>query len=78
MRHGAKVKVKLCNIDGCNNMKNGGVCMKHGAKAKQCSSEGCTNVARNGGVCIRHGAKVEAKQCSSERCTNCHPGRSVH
>ena len=40
MKHGAKVKVKLCSIEGCTNQaKKGGVCMKHGAKAKICSSE---------------------------------------
>jgi hypothetical protein len=40
----------------------------HGAKAKQCSSEGCTNHVINGGVYLKHGAKL--KQCSSEGYTN--------
>ena len=31
--------------------------MRHGAKVKLCSSEGCTNQAVRGGVCFRHGAK---------------------
>jgi hypothetical protein len=31
--------------------------MKHGAKGKVCSSDGCTNVAVKGGVCKRHGAR---------------------
>jgi hypothetical protein len=30
--------------------------MKHGAKKKLCSVEGCTNQVRGGGVCRRHGA----------------------
>ena len=30
--------------------------MKHGAKAKQCSTEGCTNIAVKRGICKRHGA----------------------
>ena len=30
--------------------------MKHGAKVKQCSTEGCTNKVVKGGVCWRHGA----------------------
>jgi hypothetical protein len=30
--------------------------MRHGAKVKLCSSDGCTNFAKNGGVCVRHGA----------------------
>ena len=29
--------------------------MRHGAKGKVCSSEGCTNLAKRGGVCRRHG-----------------------
>ena len=41
-----------------NQAKKGGVCIKHGAKAKRksCSSEGCTNISMKGGVCRRHGA----------------------
>ena len=42
--------------------------MRHGAKEKLCSNEGCTNQARKGGVCSRHGAK--RKLCSHEGCTN--------
>ena len=42
--------------------------MKHGAKGKLCSSDGCTNQAVRGGVCVKHGAKL--KRCSSEGCTN--------
>ena len=42
--------------------------MKHGAKAKICRHEGCTNNSIKGGVCIRHGAKK--KLCSHEGCTN--------
>eukprot|EP00985_Skeletonema_marinoi_P008050 scaffold3586_cov115-Skeletonema_marinoi.AAC.6 len=53
------MKVKLCSSEGCTNQaKQGGVCIKHGAKAKLCSSEGCTNVVVKGGVCIRHGAAI--------------------
>jgi hypothetical protein len=48
--------------------QKGGVCIKHGAKKKHCSIEGCTNIAKKGGVCIKHGAKV--KICSVEGCTN--------
>jgi hypothetical protein len=44
------------------------VCIRHGAKHKLCSSEGCTNIAKKGGVCVRHGAEV--KRCSVEGCTN--------
>eukprot|EP00984_Skeletonema_dohrnii_P004456 scaffold1583_cov123-Skeletonema_dohrnii-CCMP3373.AAC.6 len=71
IRHGAKVKPKKCNFEGCTNQaRSGGVCRRHGAKAKKCNSEGCTNFAQNGGVCWRHGAKAKAKKCSSEGCTN--------
>jgi hypothetical protein len=44
------------------------VCIKHGAKVKPCSSEGCTSFAQKGLVCVKHGAKI--KRCSSEGCTN--------
>ena len=44
--------------------------MKHGAKVKRCSREGCTNQVVEGGVRIRHGAKVKVKLCSKEGCTN--------
>jgi len=44
--------------------------VKHGAKVRLCSSEGCTNHALKGGVCIKHGAKPSVKHCTSEGCTN--------
>ncbi|KAK1748071.1 hypothetical protein QTG54_000010, partial [Skeletonema marinoi] len=53
-----------------NQARARGVCIRHGAKVKRCSSEGCTNQARSGGMCIRHRAKDKAKKCSSEGCTN--------
>mmetsp|Transcript_19939 Transcript_19939/g.39956 ORF Transcript_19939/g.39956 Transcript_19939/m.39956 type:complete len:99 (+) Transcript_19939:278-574(+) len=37
-------------------LKIGGVCVRHGAKLKRCSSEGCSNQVKKGGVCRRHGA----------------------
>ena len=43
--------------------------MKHGAKVKLCSIEGCTSFAQKGGVCKKHGAKL-LKRCSSQGCTN--------
>ncbi len=43
---------------GCtNHAKNGGVCIRHGAKVKLCSKEGCAK----GGVCKKHGVKINAK-----------------
>ena len=44
------------------------VCVRHGAKLKRCSREGCTNIALRGGVCWRHGAKegVKAKKKGSK------------
>ena len=33
------------------------MCIRHGAKVKLCSFEGCTNQVVKIGVCIRHGAK---------------------
>ncbi len=50
-----------CSAGGCtNNVQNGGVCIRHGArklKRRLCSSKGCTSIAKKGGVCYRHGAK---------------------
>eukprot|EP00985_Skeletonema_marinoi_P011404 scaffold5420_cov88-Skeletonema_marinoi.AAC.1 len=63
------VMTQIRRWKGCTNqVRCGGVCMRHGAKKKLCSSDGCTNGAVNGGVCKTHGAKV--KLCSSEGCTN--------
>ena len=54
---------------GCVNCaQNGGVCRRHGAKAKLCSSEGCTNGVIQGGLCRRHGAKKNL--CGTKGCTN--------
>ena len=39
--------------------------MRHGAKVKLCSTDGCTNQVVRGGVCIQHGA---IKRCSKEVC----------
>ena len=59
---------KQCSYEGCTNqVVNGGVCKRHGAKVKTCSHEGCTNYSKNGRVCIRHGAKK--KHCKHEGCT---------
>eukprot|EP00985_Skeletonema_marinoi_P011462 scaffold5463_cov155-Skeletonema_marinoi.AAC.3 len=51
-----------------NQVRQGGVCIRHGAKAKvkRCSSERCRNNAQIGGECKRHGARVNI--CSSEGC----------
>jgi len=49
-----------------NQVRQGGVCIRHGAKVKRCSSEGCRNNAQTGGECKRHGARVNI--CISEVC----------
>jgi len=37
----------VCSADECKNLViNGGVCKRHGAKVKRCSSEGCNNGAK--------------------------------
>jgi hypothetical protein len=62
---------KICSADGCTKfvqLVNSGVCMKHGAKVKRRSHEGCTNYALKRGACVRHGAEV--KRCRSDGCTN--------
>eukprot|EP00985_Skeletonema_marinoi_P006464 scaffold2799_cov126-Skeletonema_marinoi.AAC.3 len=64
---------QICSTtNGCTHVAvQAGVCMRHGARRKLCSSEGCTNMVV-GGVCIRHVAKVTRKHklCSREECTN--------
>ena len=49
-------------------VKNGGVCIRHGAMVKQCNIKGCANRTVQGRVCIVHGVKT--KQCNREGCTN--------
>eukprot|EP00985_Skeletonema_marinoi_P001263 scaffold514_cov121-Skeletonema_marinoi.AAC.2 len=71
-----KQKVRsICSAAQCTNIAmkgvlsmKGGVCNRHGAKKKRCSSEGCMNRAQKGGVCMKHGAAV--KSCSSAGCPN--------
>ena len=68
-----KWKKKTCSQEGCTNqVKNGGVCIRHGASWKKytCSNEGCVNQVKNGGVCISHGASRTIKICTNERCNN--------
>ncbi len=57
----------------------GGVCIRHCAKVKLCSREGCTNLARRGGLCIRHGGvyvsrktrgKYRVQYKHNDGCTN--------
>jgi len=57
---------RLCSVIECTNqVQNGGVCRRHGAKVwlmvKTCSHEGCTNYLSRGGVCWTHGAKPTGK-----------------
>ena len=42
-----------------NHVQKGGLCIRHGATIKLCSSEGFTIKAQNGGVCFRQGATVK-------------------
>ena len=51
IRHGAKKKKKRYSSDGCTNQViQGGVCLRHGAKLKLCINEGRANNAQRGGV----------------------------
>jgi len=54
IRHGAINVDMNAPLRSAQILLQGGVCMKHGARVKQCSSDGCTNHARCGEVCIRH------------------------
>ena len=75
-RYACGQKRKLCSHEGCTNvLKEGGVCVRHGAKVRRCKREGCNNIVRIGGVCIKHGAPI--KRCSQEGCTNYAQRRGV-
>jgi hypothetical protein len=65
----------------CTNRSTvGGVCIKHGAKVKRCSHDGCNNIAQKRGLCRRHGAasergvegqeKTTREKCSLLLCTS--------
>eukprot|EP00985_Skeletonema_marinoi_P022485 scaffold14389_cov151-Skeletonema_marinoi.AAC.2 len=48
-----------CMHEECTNLaKKGGVCIRHGAKVKLCSSDGCTGPAKKRGLCRRHWANT--------------------
>jgi hypothetical protein len=52
-------KSKYCSHIGCNNIvKQGGVCIQHGAIVKRCNHIGCNKQVIQGGVCAQHGARV--------------------
>ncbi len=69
-----KRKKPKCTHPICtNNVVQGGVCKRHGAKVKarkKCMHPTCTSNAVNGGVCIKHGAKVTRKKCTHPTCTH--------
>ena len=61
-----------CNVSDCTNQaRNGGICIKHGAKQperknrKICANEECDNIAQKAGVCRAH-----AERCSKDGCDN--------
>ena len=58
--NGDYVHVYLCKEEGCtNHSKQGGVCLKHGAKLNSikptCKHVGCNKYPRRGGFCVSHG-----------------------
>jgi len=60
---GARVKRKLCSSsDGCTNqVRKGGVCVRHGAKRKRWSNDGCTNSAEIRGACMGQRDMIESE-----------------
>lgn len=63
---------RKCNVSDCTNQaKNGGICIKHGAKQperknrKICAKEECDNIAQKAGVCRAH-----AERCIKDGCDN--------
>jgi hypothetical protein len=62
-------KRRYCSQNGCDNQViQGGVCLKHGARRTRCSQDGCDNQVQLGGVCVKHGARV--MRCRQEGCGN--------
>jgi hypothetical protein len=64
---------RICKVPECTNqIVQGDVCIRHGARRKLCTytkdGVGCTSYAHKGGVCTLHGAKK--KRCISVGCTN--------
>ena len=52
--------VPFCSSEGCTKrVRNGGVCVEHGATVAICSTENCTNQVQKGGVCMKHGEDEE-------------------
>ena len=67
-KHGGTHK-KRCSVPECpNEATRGGVCARHGGKAKRCSEPGCLNQSYLGGVCARHGATK--KICEHPGCNH--------
>jgi len=58
--------IYICKHKGCTSqVRNGGVCITHGAKPTICTYIGCTKSSNKGGLCFRHGVKV---YCSHTGC----------
>jgi len=58
-----------CSVVDCeSNLKNNGVCYKHGAVKLLCSVKGCNYFRKTNGVCKTHG--YERPLCSVEGCDN--------
>jgi len=55
-------------VDGCpNRVVQGGLCISHGAKRKQCKYPGCTKNVKKAGLCSTHGPA--RKRCEAEGCS---------
>eukprot|EP00984_Skeletonema_dohrnii_P011562 scaffold4626_cov110-Skeletonema_dohrnii-CCMP3373.AAC.9 len=60
-----------CANGMANQVRNGGLCIKHGVpgKLKKCDwVDRVRNLAQRGGVCTKHGS--ECKKCSKEGCSS--------
>ena len=56
-----------CTVGDCdNNVVQGGLCVAHGAKCKQCNHPGCIKPSRKAGLCSAHGPA--GKRCDFEDC----------
>jgi len=60
---------RTCKVENCtNSVVQGGLCISHGAKRKQCSHPGCTKNVKKAGLCSTHGPA--RKKCEHPDCCN--------
>lgn len=70
MHQGIKKRpARKCKAEHCSNsVVQGGLCISHGARRKQCAHPGCSKNVKKAGMCSAHGPA--RKKCEHENCSN--------